>query len=368
MVQQLYNSQGLPKREGAEECQFFLKNGECKFSTTCKFNHPEYLYPSVDFNSKGFPLRPGQPDCDFYLKRRECKFGCTCSKNHPELELPATATRPMPANLKPAQPGIGMLRTPPAAAPMMARPKTFAVPHAVPVMNVAMNSLGLPIRPGAIECKFYMSTRQCKFGATCQFTHPEMGAESVPHQPVGDNEPATDFNSKGLPLRPGVDVCSFFSKTGECKFGGACKFDHNEDAIGMDAASELNSVGLPSRPGEQICAFYLKTGQCKFGQQCKFDHPEEYSKGGAGMTATTVAMAPPTMHIERPQAEVLTSQGLPSRPGQTECAFYMKVGQCKFAATCKFDHPEGMGGSQGGTATMVMAGGGPQIRPRAAPY
>lgn len=29
----------------------------------------------------------------------------------------------------------------------------------------------------------------------------------------------------------------------------------------------------------------------------------------------------------------------PERPDQPECQFYMKTGDCKFGATCKFHHP-----------------------------
>lgn len=29
----------------------------------------------------------------------------------------------------------------------------------------------------------------------------------------------------------------------------------------------------------------------------------------------------------------------PERPGQPECQFYMKTGDCKFGAVCKFHHP-----------------------------
>lgn len=29
----------------------------------------------------------------------------------------------------------------------------------------------------------------------------------------------------------------------------------------------------------------------------------------------------------------------PVRPGEAECAFYMRTGNCKFGANCKFNHP-----------------------------
>nr|GMC52077.1 zinc finger CCCH domain-containing protein ZFN-like isoform X1 [Ipomoea batatas]GMC54782.1 zinc finger CCCH domain-containing protein ZFN-like isoform X1 [Ipomoea batatas] len=35
----------------------------------------------------------------------------------------------------------------------------------------------------------------------------------------------------------------------------------------------MSPIGLPLRPGEQICIFYSRYGICKFGPSCKFDHP-----------------------------------------------------------------------------------------------
>lgn len=29
----------------------------------------------------------------------------------------------------------------------------------------------------------------------------------------------------------------------------------------------------------------------------------------------------------------------PERPGEPECQFYMKTGDCKFGAVCRFHHP-----------------------------
>jgi len=188
---QVYNSQGLPKREGEEECKFFCQNGECKFRLECRFHHPEFIYPDVDFNSKGFPLRPGQPDCEFYLKRRECKFGCTCSKNHPEFA--DTINLLGPANIKPlAQPLYKIGRegerihkfssqqvpfqryrdsgrdgsTERSRSPRRSSRTTATNPH-------SLNSFGYPIRPLAEKCTFYMQNGSCRFGVNCQFTHPE---------------------------------------------------------------------------------------------------------------------------------------------------------------------------------------------------
>ncbi|KAJ0791096.1 putative transcription factor C3H family [Helianthus annuus] len=34
-----------------------------------------------------------------------------------------------------------------------------------------------------------------------------------------------------------------------------------------------------------------------------------------------------------------TEKVFPERPGQPECQYYMKTGDCKFGASCKFHHP-----------------------------
>eukprot|EP00955_Chlamydomonas_euryale_P002142 23571-Chlamydomonas_euryale.AAC.1 len=34
---------------------------------------------------------------------------------------------------------------------------------------------------------------------------------------------------------------------------------------------------FPQRPGRQLCDFYVKTGNCKFGADCVNDHPLEYA-------------------------------------------------------------------------------------------
>ena len=56
---------------------------------------------------------------------------------------------------------------------------------------------------------------------------------------------------------------------GACRFGPTCRFDHPPEF-----AVRLNRKGLPLRPGEAICTFYERFGTCKFGPACKFHHPE----------------------------------------------------------------------------------------------
>ncbi|KAJ6357420.1 hypothetical protein OIU78_005306 [Salix suchowensis] len=36
---------------------------------------------------------------------------------------------------------------------------------------------------------------------------------------------------------------------------------------------KLTLAGLPRREGAVHCPYYMKTGTCKYGATCKFDHP-----------------------------------------------------------------------------------------------
>jgi len=75
-----------------------------------------------------------------------------------------------------------------------------------------------------------------------------------------------NVNSKQLPVRSGVPPCGLFMRTGLCKKGAYCIWDHPEP--------EVNNDGFPRRPGKTVCALYQRTRSCKFGAVCAYDHPE----------------------------------------------------------------------------------------------
>lgn len=68
-----------------------------------------------------------------------------------------------------------------------------------------------------------------------------------------------------------VTVCQFYVKNGSCAYGNRCKFQH---PVELAPRVQYNSVGLPMRPGERVCAYYMRHGRCSYGHTCKYDHPE----------------------------------------------------------------------------------------------
>lgn len=358
-----------PQRPGEKDCAHYMLTRTCKFGDSCKFDHPIWVpeggipywkeVPPVPAG-ESLPERPGEPDCPYFLKTQRCKFGSKCKFNHPKDKLDA------------------------------------------PGESENLTVSGLPERPSEPPCAFYMKTGTCKFGSTCKFNHPKDIQIQLSLQNnvnceqsdiamkiggiSGDIKPALYHNSKGLPVRPDEVDCPFYLKTGSCKYGSTCRYNHPDRnafvppvALGhslIASASNLN-IGVvnpasslyqtidprlsqttllaqqtmptlvgtqtvyPQRPGQTECDYYMKTGECKFGDRCKFHHPIDRL----------------TTNEASQQAIKLTLAGLPRREGSVHCPYYMKTGTCKYGATCKFDHPPpgevmSVTGVQGTSTTM----------------
>lgn len=103
-----------------------------------------------------------------------------------------------------------------------------------------------------------------------------------------------------FPSRPGHPVCDFFQKTGHCKYGDGCRFDHP-----AQYAVKLSRQGLPLRPDEPPCGHFTRNGDCKFGAGCKFDHGSG-SAGGINTPVTVKRLAVPPGY-ETPRRTETTS-------------------------------------------------------------
>lgn len=358
-----------PQRPGEKDCAHYMLTRTCKFGDSCKFDHPIWVpeggipywkeVPPVPAG-ESLPERPGEPDCPYFLKTQRCKFGSKCKFNHPKDKLDA------------------------------------------PGESENLTVSGLPERPSEPPCAFYMKTGTCKFGSTCKFNHPKDIQIQLSLQNnvnceqsdiamkiggiSGDIKPALYHNSKGLPVRPDEVDCPFYLKTGSCKYGSTCRYNHPDRnafippvALGHSLIASANNLNIgvvnpasslyqtidprlsqttllaqqtmptlvgtqpvyPQRPGQTECDYYMKTGECKFGDRCKFHHPIDRL----------------TTNEASQQAIKLTLAGLPRREGSVHCPYYMKTGTCKYGATCKFDHPPpgevmSVTGVQGTSTTM----------------
>lgn len=85
-------------------------------------------------------------------------------------------------------------------SPYMVGPAATGLLHS---LNLLKDS-NFPKRPGQPECKYYMKTGDCKFGASCHFDHPKRKIFSLP--------PDCSLSSQGLPERP-VSFIKKFTRT-----------------------------------------------------------------------------------------------------------------------------------------------------------
>lgn len=69
----------------------------------------------------------------------------------------------------------------------------------------------------------------------------------------------------------GKTPCAFFLRLGSCGFGDRCKFSHPAE---LAPRVQYNTHGLPLRPGAPDCSYYLKNHSCGFGPLCKYNHPD----------------------------------------------------------------------------------------------
>uniref|UniRef100_A0ACD5VHB2 Uncharacterized protein n=1 Tax=Avena sativa TaxID=4498 RepID=A0ACD5VHB2_AVESA len=352
-----------PQRPGEKDCAFYMRSRTCMYGEACKYDHPQWVPESGIPNWKeapqveeSYPERPGEPDCSFFIKNGMCKFGSKCKFNHPKEKDNAAGTGDEASLVSdnstlPLKPNETCLYHPKGKCKFGANcnfshAKDTKVPSSgnesenkatveaeghngaaddsvsakkfTPVAQ-EHNSKGMPIRPGEVDCSFYIKTGSCMYGSTCKFNHPERHGRQYQ---VLDFPLVAPLGQSLLPTP--ASVAPFEMLNPSANFMPSFDFHATHPPVKV----EPEPIAYPQRPGETVCDFYMKTGFCKFVERCKFHHPVDRS------APDTPANLEPSQ-----QALTLTIAGLPRREDADMCAFYMKKGTCKFGARCKFDHP-----------------------------
>ncbi|CAA0828589.1 Zinc finger CCCH domain-containing protein 43 [Striga hermonthica] len=310
-----------PMRPDAEDCAYYMKSGSCKFGLNCKFNHPprrktqvvkeRMKYGGDNFDRAG--QGAGQAECKYYLASGGCRHGNNCRFSH----------------------GSG---------------------NSSKTQILEFNFLGLPIRPGEKECPFYMRNGSCKYGSNCRFHHPEpttavgtdsssgySNAGSIPSQLVSSSSMSSWSSPRAIneasSFTPAVFSGGQVAPSPDAEWNGyqaptytpqrslptppAFAMSNLPTEISFPMQHQHDKVldEYPERPGELECSFFMKTGDCKFKSSCKFHHPKT--------------------RIPKPRSNscTLNDKGLPLRPDQPICTHYHRYGICKFGPACKYDHP-----------------------------
>ncbi|XP_071730425.1 zinc finger CCCH domain-containing protein 34-like isoform X2 [Rutidosis leptorrhynchoides] len=279
-------SESYPERPDEADCIYYLRTGFCGYGSRCRFNHPRDRGSVIGaFRGSGgeYPERIGQPVCQYYMRTGMCKFGMSCKYHHPRQ-------------------GIGSSTA------------------------VALNVSGYPLRPGEKECTYYVKTGQCKFGATCKFHHPQP-AGVVPSPPLPPL-------SGGLlsPMPPSAIYPSV---------------QPSSQPYGV-FASNWPVARPPLVPGSYLPGNYgpvlVPPGMVPYPGWNPYQAPVHTAASPSaqpilgGGPAYAMTQLSPSAH-SYPLTKSQKEHAFPQRPGEPECQYYMKTGDCKFGSSCRYHHP-----------------------------
>lgn len=285
-------SMRYPEHPGEPDCSYYIRTGLCRFGATCRFNHPPNRKLAIaTARMKGeYPERIGQPECQYYLKTGTCKFGATCKFHHPR-EKAGIAGR------------------------------------------VSLNILGYPLRSNESECAYYLRTGHCKFGSTCKFHHPQ------PTNMMVSLRGSPVYPTVHSPTTPGQQ-----SYPGGITSWSRASFIPSPRWQGPSSYAPLIlPQGMVSVPGWNAYSGQLgsvsstESLQQAAGNSQVYGTPRQSEPGTGGTQATFSAFRSGSVPVG--YYALQRENVFPERPGQPECQFYMKTGDCKFGAVCRFHHP-----------------------------
>ncbi|CAE8719577.1 unnamed protein product [Polarella glacialis] len=208
---------------------------------------------------------------------------------------------------------------------------------------------GMPAQTSAGEaCQFFARSGWCKFGDECRYEH--AGATGMPTDggsfnmsPAGMGKGKGKGKGGGMPGEKSGEACGFFLKSGWCKFGGECRHEHiagPDTPVGVIPDMAMMS-GMPGQRSGEPCGFFRTKGWCKWGDQCKHEHI-------AG-PETPVGVIP----------GMAMMGGMPGQKSGEPCGFFLKSGWCGYGDQCKHEHIAGPDTPVGVIPGMAMMGGMP---------
>ncbi|PPR86998.1 hypothetical protein GOBAR_AA33688 [Gossypium barbadense] len=323
------------------------------------------LRSSETMESGYYPERPGEPDCSYYIRTGLCRFGATCRFNHPPNRKLAIAAARMKGEF------------PERVGQPECQACTYSLFSHVLTMLLLLHAIyNVQCMINKKYSKYYLKTGTCKFGATCKFHHPREQAGIAGR---------VSLNILGYPFRPNETECAYYLRTGQCKFGSTCKFHHPQPTnmmISLRGSPIYPTVASPTTPGQQSYPGGITNwSRASFIPSPRWQGPSSYaplilpqgmvSVPGWNAYSASVSSSENLQQTNGNnqiygtlnQNESVTggSQAsfsqfrsgsvpigfyalprenvFPERPGQPECQFYMKTGDCKFGAVCRFHHP-----------------------------
>lgn len=123
---------------------------------------------------------------------------------------------------------------------------------------ICLEEYYLILQFSTVLLQHFLRTGTCKYGFTCKYNHPKSGLD----------EGNITFNIYGLPIRQVTFYILYFL------------LNIFPFALLISNYIPLVSPNLCYLQGERSCSYYMRTGYCKFGFACKFNHPQPSATPG----------------------------------------------------------------------------------------
>ncbi|KAH1234973.1 Zinc finger CCCH domain-containing protein ZFN-like [Glycine max] len=308
------------------------------------------LRSSETMESGPYPEHPGEPDCSYYIRTGLCRFGATCRFNHPPNRKLAIAAARMKGEF----------------------PERIGQPECQALLFEDRNLQIWSHMQNEPECAYYLRTGQCKFGNTCKFHHPQpnnmvLSMRSSPvyptvHSPTTPGQQSyatgiTNWSSSSYIPSPRWQGPSSYAPLilpqGMVSVPGWSAYNSPQQTMGNGQSYGTSRQSEPANSGSQGAYSQFRSGSVPVGFYAlqrenifpeRPDQPEcqFYMKTGDCKFGAVCRFHHPRERMIPAPDCVLSPIGLPLRPGEPLCVFYSRYGICKFGPSCKFDHPMGV--------------------------
>ncbi|XP_059661143.1 zinc finger CCCH domain-containing protein 3-like [Cornus florida] len=309
----------LPERVGQPDCEYFLKTGTCKYGSTCKYHHPRDRHGAgtISLNSMGLPMRQEEKPCPYYMRTGLCKFGVACKFHHPQ---PASAGTVLPVRGPTAFGSAGSSIMPSSGLPYLGGLPAWTPPRAPFLSGPSIQSpqAYMPIVLSPSQGNIPAQGWSTYMGSMSPISSSGVLGPNVVYNSKNQDDSGSGGQLHMLPTsilhlpeRPDQPECRYFMSTGNCKYGSYCKYNHPRERI---SANSLGPLGLPLRPGQSICSYYNLYGLCKYGPTCKFDHPMVYPHYNFNLSFPTLSVMDPSLFAyQRNSSTAHSSETSPSK-------------------------------------------------------
>ncbi|XP_048443749.1 zinc finger CCCH domain-containing protein 65 isoform X30 [Pyrus x bretschneideri] len=245
-----------------------------------------------------YPLRPEAGDCSYYPKTGNCKFGWNCTLNHPRRRKNKQVSKDKAKQREELEKKQDQTESKYYISPG----RRIAAPSVAPALE--LNFSDLPIR--LIDLKVSKDKAKQREELEEKQDQTESKYYISPGRRIGvpSVAPALELNFSDLPIRPvSKDKAKQREELEE-------KQEQTESKVSKDKAKQREELEeLKEKQDQTESKYYISPGR------------------RIGVPSVAAALE-------------FNFLGLPIRPGEKDCSYYMQTASCKYETNCKFNHPD----------------------------